>query len=55
MARIAAEDDARPSATPDGLRAAIYDELPPDRAARVAAIVEAELSGVPTGQPGRAR
>ena len=52
MARIAAEDDAAPRrATPEGLLAAIYDELPPERAARVAALVEAELSGRPAPAP----
>lgn len=46
IARIAAQDDAAPRrATPEGLVAAIYDELPPERARRVAELVEAELSG----------
>jgi hypothetical protein len=39
--------------TPEGLLAAIYEELPPDRARRVAELVEAELSGsqgAPTGR-----
>lgn len=56
MARIAAEEGAPRRATPDGLLAAIYDELPPDRARRVAEIVEAELSGnAPTAPRGTAR
>lgn len=40
------------SATPERLLAVIYDELPPDRARRVAAVVEAELAGrpAPTGR-----
>jgi hypothetical protein len=33
--------------------AAIYDELPPDRARRVAELVEAELSGRPAAATGR--
>jgi transcriptional regulator with XRE-family HTH domain len=54
IARIASAppEEAPRRATPDGLLQAIYDELPPERAERVAAVVEAELSGrpVPTGR-----
>lgn len=50
-ARIASEEGAQRPSTPDGLRAAIYDELPPDRARRVAELVEAELSGEPLPGP----
>jgi transcriptional regulator with XRE-family HTH domain len=55
IARIASappEEGSPPRATPEGLLQAIYDELPPERAERVAAVVEAELSGraVPTGR-----
>ena len=58
IARIASEDAEPRRATPEGLLAAIYDELPPDRAKRVAEIVEAELSGsagAATARPGMAR
>lgn len=47
MARIAAEEAGPRRATPEGLLAAIYEELPPERARRVAELVEAELSGKP--------
>jgi hypothetical protein len=52
IARIASGEDTAPRrATPEGLVAAIYEALPPDRARRVAELVEAELSGRPAPAP----
>lgn len=52
IARIAAQDDTVPRrATPEGLVTAIYEALPPERARRVAELVEAELSGRPAPAP----
>jgi len=56
IARIASAspEEAPRRVTPEGLLQAIYDELPAERAERVAAVVEAELSGrtapAPTGR-----